>query len=203
MIRGLSCIALAMGFFALNGGLAQAATGVRPGPSELDQGQPKAQQEPAATKQFGAQKTPRGGNPLWGVPIGLLSATRERPLFSPTRRPPAPPVMAEASPPPPPPPPPEPEKPQLMLLGTVTGEPQSIAVVRDQATSSLLRLHVGEAVSGWSLRSVDSRAMTVEKDSQTVTLSLPAPGSMPGLAPPGQFPVQQAFRMRRHVGYER
>src|ERR1700756_873862 len=34
------------------------------------------------------------GNPLWGIPLRVLTATRERPLFSPSRRPPAPPAVA-------------------------------------------------------------------------------------------------------------
>src|SRR5215212_880442 len=32
------------------------------------------------------------GNPLWGIPLKSLSLTRERPLFTPSRRPPAPAV---------------------------------------------------------------------------------------------------------------
>src|SRR5258708_33146709 len=34
------------------------------------------------------------GNPLWAVPLDALSMTRERPLFSPSRRPPPPVVVA-------------------------------------------------------------------------------------------------------------
>src|SRR5215831_17659551 len=34
------------------------------------------------------------GNPLWAVPLADLSATRERPIFSPSRRPPARPAVA-------------------------------------------------------------------------------------------------------------
>ena len=48
----------------------------------------------------------------------------------------------------------------------------------DRTTKTLVRLHVGETVSGWILRSVESRTMTVEKNSQTVTVALPAPGSV-------------------------
>ena len=80
---------------------------------------------------------------------------------------------------PPPPKPAEPEHPLLTLLGTAMGKPQNVAVVLDRTTKSIVRLHVGEAVSGWILRAVDARTMTVEKNSQTVTLALPAPGSVP------------------------
>src|SRR6516165_2807674 len=36
------------------------------------------------------------GNPLWAVPLRSLSVTSERPIFSPSRRPPIPPVVAVA-----------------------------------------------------------------------------------------------------------
>jgi hypothetical protein len=77
--------------------------------------------------------------------------------------------------------------------GTETGEAQSVALVRDQTTSKLISLHLGENVSGWSLRSIDAQTMTIEKDSQMVTLTLPTPGA----AEPSAPPVMQAFRTRR------
>src|SRR5262249_59935905 len=51
---------------------------------------------------------PRAGNPLWAVPLSALTVTRDRPLFSASRRPPppagvAPPPVVRAKPPPPPP----------------------------------------------------------------------------------------------------
>ncbi|MCI0600176.1 MAG: general secretion pathway protein GspN [Beijerinckiaceae bacterium] len=127
---------------------------------------------PAGTKQSRAQQL-AGGNPLWGVPIYQLTVTRERPLFRASRRPPAPPAAPEPEAPPPPPPS-EPERPLLTLVGTVTGAPQNVAVVQDQTAKSLLRLHVGEAVSGWILLSIDARRVAVEKNGETVTMALPA-----------------------------
>ena len=52
------------------------------------------------------------GNPLWAIPVASFTATRERPLFSPSRRPPPPVAVVKvaASAPPPPPKPAEPEK---------------------------------------------------------------------------------------------
>src|SRR5262245_7427318 len=35
-----------------------------------------------------AATRPSGGNPLWQIPVTSLSTTRERPIFSPSRRPP-------------------------------------------------------------------------------------------------------------------
>jgi len=34
-------------------------------------------------------------NPLWGIPLTQLPGTRDRPIFSPSRRPPPPEVVAE------------------------------------------------------------------------------------------------------------
>src|SRR5262249_48544525 len=74
---------------------------------------------------------PKTGNPLWGVPLAHLRTTVERPLFSPSRHAPepplaAPPVVAAALPSPRPS---EPERPPLMLLGTITGARTEIAVL--------------------------------------------------------------------------
>ena len=75
------------------------------------------------------------GNPLWGIPLKSLSATRERPIFLPSRRPPAPAVAAApAQPPKPPPPPAEPERPALRLLGIVTGTSDGSGTASDYTT---------------------------------------------------------------------
>jgi general secretion pathway protein N len=170
MIRLCACVIVAIGAFSVNEAIAQ-TVGVTL--REKDAGH-------AAPKDAGAQQPPPGGNPLWGIPISALDATRERPVFSASRRPPMPPVVAQrVVAPPPPPKPAPPEQPLLTLVGTAIGTPKNIAVVLDRATKTLVRLHVGEAASGWILRSIDSRTMTVEKNSQTVTVALPAPGSVP------------------------
>lgn len=113
------------------------------------------------------------GNPLWAIPLRLMSATRERPLFSPSRRPP-PPAIAAAPPPPPPAKPAPPPQPQLTLIGTVLGEGRSIGVFVDQTTKGIVRLSTGEGHDGWTLQSVQERAATLERDRRDVTLALPA-----------------------------
>jgi hypothetical protein len=131
---------------------------------DLDQNTLITVPHPAAAKYANPGPSPAGGNPLWGIPISALSATRERPIFSASRRPSAPPappaLVAEA----PPPPPPEPERPLFTLVGTATGIPQNVALVVEQSTKHLIHLKVGEAASGWELRSVDSQTMTIEKN---------------------------------------
>lgn len=119
----------------------------------------------------------QGGNPLWGVPLRQLSATRERPLFAPSRRPPPPPVAAIVAPKiaPPAPKPAEPEKPQLALVGTIAGEGESIGVFVDQAARAVVRLKTGENHNGWVLRGVQKREVTLEKGREKAVLALPEP----------------------------
>ena len=118
------------------------------------------------------------GNPLWAVPLSSLTATRERPIFSQSRRPPPVPVAAapvvQARPAPPPPPPREPERPRLSLVGTVGGE-EGIAVFVDQATQAIVRLRTGEGHDGWVLRTVGGREVTLQNDRDTAVLTLPKP----------------------------
>ena len=125
-------------------------------------------------------KTPvsHAGNPLWAVPLSALTVTRERPLFSVSRRPPppvvAPPPVAVVRPPPPPARPREPQKPQLSLVGTVGGE-EGIAVFVDQTNQSIVRLRPGEGHQGWILRAVGGREVTLQNDRDTAVLALPKP----------------------------
>jgi general secretion pathway protein N len=143
------------------------------------------------------------GNPLWAVPLDALSMTHERPLFSPSRRPP-PIVVAVPEPAPArsPPPPAEPERPRLTLLGTIVGESGSIGVFLDPATQDVIRLRTGEAHDAWMLRSVRGREVGLEKNRLTAILSLPAPGADPKAqsvspAPSGTQPYPPAQHRKR------
>src|SRR5271154_2589645 len=91
------------------------------------------------------------GNPLWAIPLNALTATRDRPLFSASRRPPALAVGTVAPPPshPPPAAPAPPERPPLTLMGTIIGAESSIALVSNSSTQVVSRLRVGEENSGW------------------------------------------------------
>jgi hypothetical protein len=113
------------------------------------------------------------GNPLWAISLDRLSSTRQRPIFSPTRRPP--PAMAVAPlaaapvliPPPP-------ERPQLTLVGTVVGEQDGIGVFVEQSTQKVFRLKFGEAHEGWVLRLIRRRAVDLEKDGRLVVVEMPS-----------------------------
>ena len=189
MIRLYAWVIVAIGAFSVNEAIGQTLREKAAG-----QTSPNPEQPVTAPKDAGARQPPPGGNPLWGTPISALDATRERPIFSASRRPPMPPVVAQrVTAAPPPPKPAEPEQPLLTLVGTAIGQTQNVAVVLDRTTKTLVRLHVGETASGWILRSVDSRTMTIEKNSQTVTLALPAPGSVPA----NSMPFAEALRAAR------
>lgn len=117
-----------------------------------------------------------GDNPLWAIPLARLTATRERPLFAPTRRPPAvaPVAMPVAPPPGPPPKPPEPETPQLSLLGTIIGA-EKIGLFLDAGSKSVVRLRAGENHNGWTLRAVERRRVELARGLDQAVLDLPAP----------------------------
>jgi hypothetical protein len=117
-------------------------------------------------------------NPLWAIPLTQLSTTRERPIFSPSRRPPpfaaaaestivkAPAVRKR-----------EPEVPQLALVGTIASEEQGFGIFLDQSTKGALRLKLGEDFQGWKLRAIRGREATMEKDQRAAVLTLPPPGA--------------------------
>ena len=122
---------------------------------------------------------PPKGNPLWGIPLRALAATRERPLFSASRRPPAPvvpsapiaralPVAIKAA---------EPERPPFALIGTVVSTDTRIAILLNQTTKLVTQVREGEQESGWRLTAVSPRSTVVERDDQSVTLALPRPGN--------------------------
>ena len=113
------------------------------------------------------------GNPLWGIPLKDLSATRERPIFSLSRRPPpvVTPVVREVAAPKPA----EPDQPQLTLVGTVVGDQEAIAILVDPATKNALHLKIGEEHEGWVLQSVRARDATFQKDRKDAVLTMPKP----------------------------
>ncbi|GKQ53482.1 hypothetical protein [Bradyrhizobium sp. Ce-3] len=120
---------------------------------------------------------PLSANPLWGIPLKTLSNTRDRPVFSPSRRPP-PAVVAEPEVSKPPPPRKvATEPPSLSLVGTIAGDDESFGIFLDQTNKTALRLKIGDEFQGWKLRSISGREVTMQKDEQAAVLTLPQPGS--------------------------
>jgi general secretion pathway protein N len=136
-------------------------------------------------------KLPVSGNPLWSVPLSVLTATQERPIFSASRRPPPhavagppiQPVIAAVAKPA------EPERPALLLIGAVVGDSDAIAVFLDRTNQGIVRLRAGDSHAGWVLSSVLPREVTLRKADQSEVLVLQrqdGPGSpgIPGMPPP-------------------
>ena len=139
------------------------------------------------------------GNPLWAIPASKLSATRDRPLFSVSRRPltpaapaaPAPTstVAAQA---------PAPETPPFTLVGTIVGADSRIAIFYDDTSKIASGVREGERASGWTLRSVDPRSATLEESGRVVTLALPEPSGEIG-PPPTPDPAPPTAGKRRRL----
>ncbi len=113
-------------------------------------------------------------NPLWAIPMPSLTDTRDRPIFSASRRapvpvaPPAPQVqqVVRSS---------EPSRPILTLMATVAEDSEGIAVFRDDTSKAILRLRTGESHSGWTLSAVKPREVTMLRNHDTAILEIPSP----------------------------
>ena len=127
------------------------------------------------------------GNPLWSIPLHALSTTRERPLFSPSRRPPVPVIAATPAPVVPrlsiAIKPAEPERPPLALIGTVVSAEERVAILFNLTTRRAKQVSEGAEESGWRVRLVSARSVVMEKDDRSVTLDLSKPGAAPVIGP--------------------
>lgn len=126
----------------------------------------------------GAGEAAGPANPLDGLRLEDLSATRERPLFAPTRRPPpAPSVEA-----PPPPPVVEvkavavvAEPPPFDLVGSVVGAESAFVLLRNKTSSLVVRLRAGEEAEGWRVGEIGLRSVALEREGRHESLALAAP----------------------------
>jgi general secretion pathway protein N len=121
-----------------------------------------------ALAQPSEQTTGTLANPLEAQPLDRLSATRERPLFSPTRRPT----------PPPPPPPPEaapvavvPQPPNVQLFGIVVDDEGARAIVRS-GSEKVDRVQIGDDIGGWKVSQIEGRRLVLSLDGRLATFTL-------------------------------
>jgi hypothetical protein len=147
---------------------------------------------PPATPNAPATERTLSANPLWEMPLKQFTVTRDRPIFLPSRRAPAPPASIVTVAKVVVPKPKEPEQPQLSLVGTISGDDARFGIFVDQTTKNVLRLKVGEDFQGWELRSIQAREASFQKNQLTFVVALPQPGlSQPSVAvreegrPPG------------------
>lgn len=121
-----------------------------------------------------------------------LWATRERPLFDPDRRPPAPPplpVIARPAPPPPQPVEPAPSAPPpLVLTGIVIADDKAYAIVSERLGARPKTVQVGDDIAGWRVDQIAPRQIVMTSGSQRIVLDLKA-RVQPGI--PGVQPVRQ------------
>lgn len=122
-------------------------------------------------------------------PPGVASASRflatlERPLFSPTRRPPPAAAASDA--------PPEPDPlADIQLQGLYTA--QGGGGIFARVAGKNLRVPVGGKLGGWTVKGIDDREVTLVRGAEVQTLRLaparlgrPGAASAPGQPAPGQ-----------------
>ena len=107
--------------------------------------------------------------------LDSLGATRARPLFSASRRPPAPalvpvPVLPRAVAPPPLPPP------NVQLSGVILGADKQVALLKRLGSPTALSVAVGGLVEGWTVTAIGARAVVLQRNDRSVTVALPEPG---------------------------
>jgi len=98
-----------------------------------------------------------------------LSATRERPLFAPTRRRPPPPPqphVVNVAPERPP------ETPRMVLTGIIENPSETIVVLRNIATSESISLRSGESVGPWRVKVQNDHSVVLSDGTKEFTLEL-------------------------------
>ncbi|MBR0871345.1 hypothetical protein JQ633_13335 [Bradyrhizobium tropiciagri] len=116
-------------------------------------------------------------NPVELQSLQQLNATKDKPLFTPTRRPPPKPVapVARQEPPPPPAPPPS-----VVVLGIVSENGSGRAAIRAAGTSDkVLRVRAGDDVGGWKVERVESRRLVLTQGERSVDFAMFGGGAKP------------------------
>jgi hypothetical protein len=107
-------------------------------------------------------------NPLAVWPLELLSDTRERPLFSPRRRPPPAPLpvaqVVEAEPELPPP--------NIILIAIVREGGVAQAVVRTAEAENAIRARLGDEIAGWKVTQIETLRLMLSSGNRSVGFAL-------------------------------
>jgi general secretion pathway protein N len=146
----------------------------------------------------GAPSAATLANPLASLPLESLSATRDRPLFTPSRRPPPPPPAApvvravEATPVPPP---------SVVLLGIVTESNEARAMVRSDPSGKVVRARLGDEIGGWKVTQIEPRRLVLSIDDRSVSFYLFARTGAKAAA--GRAPTRTPADQVQNVAQER
>lgn len=168
---------------AMPGGGIGAVMGPGSAPRQGGFAQPSAQ-TPALPRtrlsEHPTEQVPTELNPLADTLRGLKAA-RERPLFSPSRRPqkPAPTPVAQVVAPVAVPPP---SAPALRLIGIVQ-DPENAAGLVRRGSGPTLVLRAGDPIDGWSVSEIGPAHLTIRLGDQVQTYRLFAATTPPGMRP--------------------
>ncbi|HUC51626.1 MAG TPA: hypothetical protein VMA30_19760 [Xanthobacteraceae bacterium] len=105
-------------------------------------------------------------NPLAAHPLDEFTATRDRPLFTRGRRPPAAVHAAPVAAAPPAPPP------KLALFGILVGDGDASAIVRGAPSEKTIRVRVGDDIGGWKVSKIAERQIVLSQDDRSVTFTM-------------------------------
>lgn len=119
------------------------------------------------------------------APVEYFSSILERPLFSPTRRPPAVGAVAPET---------TEAKLEIALVGVIISSDEQFALVRLKDAPRIVRLSVGYSVQGWILDSIEPSRISFRRGDVEVLIELTYD------APP---PVQKPKRRKRKKRTER
>ncbi|MFI4987001.1 MAG: hypothetical protein ACHQF3_06155 [Alphaproteobacteria bacterium] len=122
-------------------------------------------QQPAATDKPSAAPAAAAAGDLSGVPLEHFRAIVERPLFSPTRRPP-PSAAGE----------PDAGPRQFQLKGVVVSAREQHALIVSQSTGKSYRVRTGDVVEGWRVERITAQSAAFTKGGvETLVRLVPNP----------------------------
>jgi hypothetical protein len=135
-----------------------------------------AEGAPAPATDDAAVAGTKNPNPLSTLTLDELAATRELPLFTPSRTAPVvdapvveePVVAAPAEPAPTPEQPPPP----VQLIGIILTDAKQTAILRNSSTDEVLRLSPGEQIENWALTIVDARSIELRQGERVEGLKM-------------------------------
>jgi len=153
---------------------------------------------PTALAEAAAQQAAASPNPLSGLDLGRFAATRDFPLFTPSRTPPSVDTPVE----------PEvavvvpeapvyttPEPPPFKLIGIVVSGSEQVALLADESTGEIHRFGAGDGYEGWIMQIVDARTVQFQNADLNHTLTMfeefeaPSMGAYDEVWNPDGYPV--------------